>query len=71
MKTEWMSRLLSSDDLNRTHMVLHIIFGKQVFRQMRRDLLTNIVSLAGECFNTGTHLRRFNSFDFSRPGWHL
>lgn len=29
-------------------MILHLIFGKQVFKEMRRDLLTNIVSLAGK-----------------------
>lgn len=37
-----------SDNLNRSHMILHVIFGKQVYREMRRDLLTNIISLAGK-----------------------
>lgn len=40
-------------------MILHLIFGKQVFKEMRRDLLTNIVSLAGKKSSISKHHKCF------------
>lgn len=36
----------SSEGLNSSHMVAHISFGKQVYKELRRDLLINIITLA-------------------------
>lgn len=37
---------LSSEGLNSSHMVAHISFGKQVYKELRRDLLMNMINLA-------------------------
>lgn len=45
-----------SEDLNVSHMVIHITFGKQTFRELRKDLMTNILTFAGKYFKIRTKL---------------
>lgn len=37
-----------SDGLNQTHMIVHINFGKQVFRRLEKALMTDLLALAGK-----------------------
>ena len=44
-----------SDGVNSSHVVVHVFFGNQVYRRLRRDLLSHFVILIG----TRTHLDQY------------
>lgn len=46
---------ISSDGVNSSHVVVHVFFGNQVYRRLRRDLLSHFVILIG----TRTHLDQY------------
>lgn len=43
-----MLKLLFSNGINGSHVVVHIFMGSQVFRRLRRDLLSHYVILIGK-----------------------